>query len=169
MLRRDRLYLFGNCCVGAAVVNVAINGFLGWATFRGLGVAALPTWRIPGIAADLVGTAFGVTFGTCLGMGLQVRRDMRRGKIGHVDVSPAVAGFLARFPYGTLKRSVGLGAISVPVFALPVLAALVAMGIESIDRVPYITLKAALAAVEAAVVTPFIVLAALADVKQLEA
>jgi hypothetical protein len=166
MTRRDRIYLFGNCCVGAAIANVIINGFLGWATFRGLGVLSLPLWRIPGVVADLVGTAFGVTFGTCLGMGFQIRRDLRRDKIGHIDVSPALATFLTRFPVGTLKRSVGLGVVAVPVFALPVVAPLVVLGIVSMDRVPYIVLKSGLAAVEAAIVTPFIVLAALADVRR---
>jgi len=164
--RRDRLYLFGNCCVGAAIANVLINAFLGWATFRSLGVPALPVWRVPGVAADLAGTAFGVTFGTCLGMGLQVRRDMRRGKIGHVDLSPGIATLLARFPLGTLQRSLGLGMVAVPLFALPVIGAIVVLGVGSMGRVPYVTLKSALAAVEAAVVTPFIVLAALADVKR---
>jgi hypothetical protein len=163
---RDRLYLFGNGCVGAAIVNVLINGFLGWATFRSLGVPALALWHIPGIAPDLLGTAFGVTFGTCLGMGWQVRRDMRRGKIGHVDVSPAIARALAYFPQGTLKRSVGLGLASLPLFGLPVIAVLVGLGVVSMERVPYIVLKAAFAGVEAAIATPFMVLASLADVRR---
>jgi hypothetical protein len=167
MLRRDRLYLFGNCCLGAAIANIVINAFLGWATFRGLGVPALPLWRIPGVVADLAGTAFGVTFGTCLGMGWQIRRDLRRGKIGHFGVSSAVASFVARFPHGTLKRSVGLGVVSIPIFALPVVAVLVLLGAESMDRIPYVTLKAGLAAVEAAIVTPFLVVAALADERPL--
>jgi hypothetical protein len=165
--RRDRIYLFVNCTVGAAIVNIAINGFLGWLTFHTLHASALPTWRIPGVAADLAGTAFGVSFGTCLGMGLQVARDMKRGKIGHVDVSPAVAGVLARFPLGTLKRSVSLGVVSI-VFALPVLVVLVALGVESMDRWPYVTLKSLFAAVQAAAVTPLLVLASLADVRRRE-
>lgn len=166
MSPRDRRYLFGQCCVGSAIINVIINGALGWATFRGLGVAALPLWRIPGVAADLSGTAFGVTFGTCVGMAFQVQRDLKLGKIGHVAVSPAVAGLLARFPEGTLKRSVGLGVLSVPIFALPVVAALVALDIGAIERMHYIALKAGLAALEAALVTPLIVLAVLGDVRR---
>jgi hypothetical protein len=163
MLLRDRLYLFGNCCVGAAIANVVINGFLGWASFHGLRGPSLPFWGIPGVAPDLAGTAFGVTFGTCLGMGWQVRRDLRRGKIGHFEISRAVAAFVARFPRGTLRRSVGLGLVAIPLFAFPVVAVLVLLGTTSMGRVPYVALKAGLAAVEAALVTPFLVVAALAD------
>ena len=70
----------------------------------------------------------------------------------NIEASPesAVAGFVARFPHGTLKRSVGLGIVAVPIFALPVVAVLVMLGTGSMGRVPYVALKAGLAAVEAA-------------------
>jgi hypothetical protein len=167
MSRRHRIYLFVECTIGAAVINVGINGFLGWLTFRSLHATSLPTWRIPGVAADLAGTAFGVTFGTCLGMGLQVRRDMKSGKIGHVDVSPAIAAWITRLPHGTLKRSVTLGIVSI-VVSLPVIAALALAGVTAMDEWPYITLKSAMAAVQAAAITPFLVLASLADLKRRE-
>ncbi|HEX3770518.1 MAG TPA: hypothetical protein VHV30_06635 [Polyangiaceae bacterium] len=165
MAPHHRVYLFVECTIGAAVVNIAINGFLGWLTFRTLHTATLPLWRIPGVAADLVGTAFGVTFGTTLGMGLQVARDMKRGKIGHVDLSPRVAAFIARFPHGTFRRSVGLGVASI-VFALPVITVLALLGVDAMGEWPYVTLKSAMAAVQAAAVTPWLVLARLGDVKR---
>jgi hypothetical protein len=112
---RDLRYLLLQCCLGSAIVNAVINGGLGWATTRSL--PSLLLWRVPGVAADIVGTAFGVTFGTCLGMAFQIRRDLKSGKIGPVRVGPGVAVLLARFPYGTLRRSVGLGVLSVPLFA----------------------------------------------------
>ena len=57
-----------------------------------------------------------------------------------------------------------LGGLSVPVFALPIVAALTVLGGGAMDRTPYIVLKAVMSAVEGAIVTPFIVLAVLADV-----
>ena len=169
MLPRDRRYLILTCCIGSAIVNAIINGGLGWGLTHTF--PSLPVWRIPGVAADIAGTAFGVTFGTCLGMALQIRRDMRRGKVGPVEasalsaLSPRVAALVASFPVGLLKRSVGLGIVSV-VFALPVVVALLVLGIGSLDRVPFVALKSSFAALQAAMVTPLIALAALGDVSR---
>jgi hypothetical protein len=164
MTARDRRYLLLTCCLGSAVVNAIINGGLGWGMTHSLPLLHL--WRIPGVVADLAGTAFGVTFGTCLGMAFQIRRDLRLGKVGHVEataLSSGVAGLVARFPVGTFRRSVGLGALSIPIFALPVVVGLLVLGIGSLDRVPFVVLKSGFAALQAAMVTPLIALAALGD------
>ncbi len=163
MSPQQRFYLVWQSCVGAAVVNAALNGAIGWAITRGM--ARLPMWRIPGVAGDLAGTAFGVTFGTCVCMAVQVPWDLGRGKIAPapVPVPAAITALLARFPRGLLSRGIGLGALSVPIFALPVIAVLVACGAGPMAREPYVALKAALSAVEGAIVTPLIVLAALED------
>lgn len=158
----QRLYLIGQSCVGAAVANAIINGAIGWGITRDL--ATFPMWSVPGVAGDLAATAFGVTFGTCICMAVQVPWDFGRGKITPVSVSPGVAALLARFPRRTLYRGLGLGALSVPLFALPVVAALAALGRGALDREPYIVLKAVVSAVQGAIVTPFIVLAVLGDV-----
>ncbi len=158
----QRIYLIGQSCVGAAIVNAIINGAIGWGVTRGM--TTFPMWRSPGIVADLVATAFGVTFGTCVCMAIQVPWDFGRGKITAVSLSPAISTLLARFPRKTFYRGLVLGALSVPVFALPVVVALAVLGGGGMDRMPYIALKAAMSALEGAIVTPFIVLAVLADV-----
>ncbi len=162
MSPRQRFYLIGQSCVGAAIANAVINGAIGWGITRG--GPLFPMWRLPGVAVDLVATAFGVTFGTCVCMAIQVPWDLGRGKITPVSVSPGLAAVLARFPRGVLYRALGLGALSVAVFALPVVAALAALGWGAMEREPYIVLKAALSAFQGAIVTPFLVLAALGDV-----
>ena len=57
-----------------------------------------------------------------------------------------------------------LGIVAVPVFATPVLAVLVLIGVQALERSTFVWLKAGLAAVEAGVVTPLIALAVLSDV-----
>jgi hypothetical protein len=164
MTSRDRRYLLLTCCLGSAVVNAIINGGLGWGMTYSLPLLHL--WHIPGVVADLAGTAFGVTFGTCLGMAFQIRRDLRLGKVGHVEataLSSGVAGLVARFPVGTFRRGVGLGALSIPIFALPVVVSLAVLGIGSLQRWDFVVLKSAFAALQAAMVTPLIALAALGD------
>jgi len=159
----ERRYLIWQSCVGAAIVNALINGGLGWLGTRGM--ASVPLWRIPGVVADLSGTAFGVTFGTCLGTAFQVPRDLDRGRIVPVVMSPGVATLVARFPDRLLKRSFGLGWLSM-LISVPLIAVLVAMGFTALDRLPFIELKAAFAAFMGALVTPFLVLAVLGDLKR---
>jgi len=159
---RQRFYLFGQNGIGAALVNAAINWALGWAMTRHL--ARLPMWGMTSVGTDLLGTAFGVTFGTCLVMALQVRRDLTHGRISPVALSGPLEALVGRFPQGVLRRGLGLGALSVPVFALPVVAALAASGVHAMDRVPFLVLKSSFSAVEGAIVTPLIVLAALSGV-----
>jgi hypothetical protein len=162
MSPRQRFYLVGQNCIGAAFANAAINWGLGWALTRG--VAQLPMWGMKSVAGDLIGTAFGVTFGTSLVMALQVRWDLARGRIAPIALPASLATFVARFPDGALKRGAGLGALSVPLFALPVVAGLVAFGVTALYRQPFLALKAGFSAVEGAIVTPFIVLATLSEV-----
>lgn len=156
-----RFYLLGQSCIGAALANAIINAGLGWAGVRGM--ATFPMWRVPGIAADLAGTAFGVTFGTCLVMAFTVPRDVGRGKIAPFELSPRVASLVARFPRKTFSRALGLGLLSIA-FALPVIAALAGLGTGLMRSSDYVVLKAAFSAVEGAIVTPFIVIGVLADV-----
>jgi hypothetical protein len=159
---RERVYLFGQSCVGAAIANAAINYGLGLAATRGF--ATFPLWRVPGVAADLVGTAFGVTFGTCVFMAIQIPWDLRRGKIAPIASLPTqLSAVVARFPRGTLRRGFSLGLLSVPVFALPVVVALALVGAPGMESARFVGLKASFAALEGAVVTPLLVLAAIAD------
>jgi hypothetical protein len=78
-------------------------------------------------------------------------------------VSTSVASLLGRFPRGALRRGLVLGAISVPLFALPVVALLAAADVSGMARASFIATKVALSAIEGAIVTPLIVLAVLGD------
>jgi hypothetical protein len=162
MSPRQRFYLFGQNCIGAAFANAAINWALGWALTRRL--EALPLWGLVSVAGDLTGTAFGVTFGTSLVVALQVRWDLARGKIAPIPLFGSLAAFVGRLPDGAMRRGLRLGALSMPVFALPVILGLVALGVTAMPRLAFLALKAGFSGVEGAIVTPFIVLATLAEV-----
>jgi hypothetical protein len=158
----QRRYLFVQSAIGAAVVNAALNGAIGWGATHGL--TQFPTWQVPGVAADMLATAFGVSFGTCFGALLQIRLDTARGKITPpTELPPALAGLVRRLPKGLFRRAVALGLVSVPLFAPPVLVALAASGVVALDRGTFVALKAGFSAVEGLIVTPLIVLAALMD------
>jgi hypothetical protein len=161
MTPKQRFYVVARNGLGAAFVNAALNGAIGWALTRGL--SEFPIWRAPGVAVDLVFTAFGITFGTCLALPLQTKRDFQRGLVTLPELTPGVAGLLGRFPSGLFRRAVVLGAVSIPLFAPPVLVALAASGQAVMGRVPFVELKAAFSAIQGGIVTPFIVLAILSD------
>ena len=161
MTPRERFYVIGQNGVGAALVNALLNGFLGWLVVREL--ASFPMWQVPGVAGDLLGTAFGVSFGTGLGAAFAVRKDFEKKKIGLPRIAPALAALIARFPHGTWKRSIWLGFVSVPIFGVPVLLVLAGAGIQAMSPSSFILVKATLAAVQAALVTPLIVLGVLTD------
>jgi hypothetical protein len=157
----QRFYVVVRNGFGAALVNALLNGAIGWGLTRGL--SEFPIWRTPGVAVDLIFTAFGITFGTCLVLPLQTKRDFHRGLVTLPEIAPGVSALIRRFPAGLFRRAVVLGAVSIPVFAPPVLVALAVSGAAAMGRVPFVELKAAFSAIQGGVVTPFIVLAILAD------
>jgi hypothetical protein len=152
----QRRYVFIQCGVGAGIANALINGGLGWLATRT--TPQFPVWSIPGVGPDIVGTAWGVTFGTVLAMAFQVKHDVARGKVNAPILSEGLAAFVSRFPRGWFKQGVFLGCLAVPLFCPPVILALWVSGVGALDRASFIALKAGFAAVEGAIVTPVIVL-----------
>src|SRR5262252_7601312 len=104
MTPEQRRYLFVECSIGAAVINALINGGLGWAATRGL--SEFPMWRVPGVAGDLLATAYGVSFGTCIGAAIQARIDMSRGRItAPATISERLSAIVAAMPRNLLARA----------------------------------------------------------------
>ena len=159
MTPEQRHYLFVQSAIGSAVVNAVINGALGWGATHGL--TEFPLWKLPGAGIDLVATAFGVAFGTCLGAIVQIRIDVARGKISRPALSGSLATWIARAPSGLFARAMWFGVIGAVVFGPPALCGLVASGSDALGRVPFVAVKAGFSAVEGALVTPFILLATL--------
>lgn len=162
--KEERAYVLLQGGIGAAIVNAILNGGIGWLITRGL--TEFPVWRIPGVAFDLVATAFGVSFGTVLAMAVQVRFDVSRGRIKPFSPPSSVSRLVCRFPEGVFRRSVVLGAASVPLFAFPALLGLAASGLSGLERATFVGVKTILAAMEGGIVTPLIVLGALLDLSR---
>jgi hypothetical protein len=157
----QRRYLLVQSGLGAAIVNAVLNGFIGWVIL--VGQTEFSVWTVPGVAVDLVATAFGVAFGTVLAAALGVPRDIKRGKITMPHLSPRFLEFLRRFQPNVLKRSIWLGVMSVLIFTPPVLLLCALAGVQVFERGVFVVVKGGFAAAEAALITPLIVLAALLD------
>ena len=159
-------YVLVNGVLGASIVNALLNGGIGVAITVGL--ATFPVWGVPGAVADLVATAFGVAFGTCLVVPFQVRRDVARGRVAVPEAPGWLSPPLGRLPRGTLARSIALGVVSVPLFCPLAVLPLALLGTVDLSRESFVALKAGFSAVEAALVTPLVLLASLLDARGAE-
>jgi len=159
MARNRRYVLIEHGCTSAAF-NLALNGLIAWLAFHAMPV--VPLWGKLGIAADLVGMAWALPFGTCVAATLQVHRDLRRGRVQAVRLSHIRPATLRRLPRTVVARSVvfGLaGLLTVP----PVLALLVVLGLSDMPLGVFVVWKALLAMGLALLFTPPIVIRALSD------
>jgi hypothetical protein len=160
MAAEPRTFSILQSALVGGLINAAINGALGLALPEG---QRLPLLGLPSLSADIVAMAFGIAFGTGIGVTPLTRRERRAGKL----VAPALTSRMERaledWPSGILRRSLLLGVIGVVLFAPPMLLALWVLGVDSVDRWTFVELKAGWAFVEGALVTPPIAVAALLD------
>ena len=138
--------------VGAALFNFGLNAAIAWLLFRSL--ARVPLWGDSSVAGDTLITAFVLPFLTSLIVSRTVHRQVSGGRIPRLATAdPALASFAKRSPSA---RGALLGAASVVLVAVPVVAALGGSGFEGFALWPFIGFKAAFAACLAALVTPLI-------------
>ena len=161
MLAVHRQFLVAEQCIGAALFNLALNAAIAWGMYRHLDV--VPLWGQESIAGDTVGTCFFLPFFTALIVTRLAAGRVRDGKLPAVERSRDSYPGLARLPIGTLSRAAALGLTCVLVFGSVALLALWALEVGSLSFWPFVGFKAAFAALLAALVTPAIALAALAD------
>jgi hypothetical protein len=141
------------------VINVVLNGAIGWAMFRG--VETIPFWGESSIGADTLGTSFFLPAITCLIVTPLVRGQVRKGKAP--VLTGALAGWLRPFQRPLGWRAVALGLACVPLGGGLAIALLTALGVGALDFVPFLGWKALYSGVLAAAVAAVIALLALAD------
>ena len=151
-------YLVVEQGVGAAIFNLVLNAAIAWATFRGL--ATVPLWGQQSVGGDTLGTAFVLPFLTTLIASRIVRGHVRSGRV------PALAWGASpwrRLPSGLVGRGAVLGVAGIVAIGLPTALALGAAGVSSMTFGGFVAFKALFAGGLAAVVTPLVARAALAD------
>ena len=138
--------------VGSAVFNFFLNAAIAWLLFRT--ATHVPLWGQSSVAGDTLITAFLLPFLTCLVVSRLVSRQVTLGHVARVGAAELRSTFWPdRSPAG---RGALLGAASVALVAVPVVAALSVSGFEGFALWPFIGFKAVFAACLAAVVTPLI-------------
>jgi hypothetical protein len=147
--------------LGGFVLNLPLNGAAAWLGFPP--VARLPLWaRANCVAFDTFGTSFFLPLVTCLVLTPLARRSLRSGALDPLPRTSLPA--LVRFwPESMAGRGALVGLMSIVTVALPALALLGALGVESMNRGESTLYKALYTGLLGAIVTPLFGLRALAD------
>ena len=155
----QRGYLWVGQVMVPALINLVLNGLIGWAMFRG--VSELPRLGNPSIVGDTLGTCFFLPAITCLIVTPIVRAHVKKGTAQ--PLVGALPGWLAWFQRRLVLRAIALGLATVAVAGSVVAAALALLGIEALAFTPFLIFKAVFAGLLGGLVTPLIALLALAD------
>ena len=140
--------------VGSALFNLALNGLIAWALFRGL--ERVPLWGQQSIAGDTVGTCFFLPFFTTLIVTPLLRGRMRSGQVNPLASTGRLSALLDRLPRRSLARAAVLGVLCAVCVAPPVIWALDRLAVTDLGLWPFVVFKATFAAALAALFTPLI-------------
>ncbi len=145
----------------SVVFNTIISGVFAWGIFHG--TAVIPRWGAKGIVVDLIPTVFMITLVMTIVLTLITRGRVKKGKLpaptwGKSDLR--INGWL---PRNVVLRAV-LQAATATLILVPLSALiLVAAGVESMGFTVFFIFKLFYGAIIAVLITPLIILRALAD------
>jgi hypothetical protein len=157
-----RRYLLIEQGVGAAIINLLLNGAIAWFMTRSL--ERVPLWGTDvSIAGDTIGTTFLLPFFTCLIVTRLARGQVASGRLPAVAWRREGHPAMRRLPARTLPRALVLGLATLIAVAPVAVWALTAFEVNDLGVWRFITFKALFGAVLAAVITPIVALGALGD------
>lgn len=161
---RQRTFLLVEQTIVPALFNVLLHVGLGYLTFpRGLEVAM---WGASSLAADTLGTLFLLPAITCLVVTPAVRRAALAGKVERLPASALRRPALRALPRSTWGRALAIGAAAVVVLAPPLVVVATLSAAESLSFFAALVVKAGLAGLLSAAVTPLLAAYALASTQQ---
>jgi hypothetical protein len=157
----QRTFIVNEQTIAPAVFNLLLNAGLGWLVFRKL--ERVPLWGDPSLGGDIVGTMFLLPLLTCLIVTPLVKRAARTGKVAWLSFAPAEHPILRLFPRSIWLRSLLLGFASLLLCGVPLIGLLSLLGVESWSVGVTVIAKGLYAALDAALVTPYVAMYALAS------
>ncbi len=152
----QRRFLFLDNGVGPFVANLLINGVIAWLLFRN--ATQVPLWGQSSIAGDTIATSFLLPAITCL-----IVTPIARGRVRSGQLPPVVDAFWRWIPRNMAWRAVLVGLICLLALTPLTLLAFGALGIGELTPWHFIYFKAIFAAIEGALVTPFLALWAISE------
>jgi hypothetical protein len=152
----QRRFLLLDNGVGPFIANLLINGVIAWLLYRN--ATHVPLWGQSSIAGDTIATAFLLPAITCL-----IVTPLARGRVRTGRLEAASDASWRWIPRNMLWRAVLIGLICL--IALTPLTLLVfgALGVGELTPWHFVYYKATFAAIEGAMVTPFLALWAISE------
>lgn len=145
----------------SVVANTAVSGIFAWGLFHG--VESIPLWGAQGIVVDLVPTVFMITLVLTIALTLITRGRLRKGKLPLPAWRRSDLGVIGRLPACIALRAPVL-ALCMTLALVPLSALLLVLaGVDSMRFTNFFLFKLAYGAAFALLVTPIILLRALAD------
>jgi cytochrome P450 len=141
-----------------AVINFLLNGFVAWLIYGSSVIIPLPT-----LSVDTLLTCFLIPFLTCLIVAPIMRQLVRQGDMAAVAWQRADTVWLRWLPQGKWARALAIGLVSAVLGTLLISGFLRLLSLEGLPGSTFVWFKAGYTAVLAAIVTPLLALAALAD------
>lgn len=140
------------------VLNAAVSALFVWIVFRGQDV--IPLWGAQGLVVDLIPTCFAITLMSTIAMTLLTRVRLKRNRVERVSTTTGIARFLPRaLPLRAFAFALAVTVIAVPLSA----AALALVGFDGRAYNTVLAFKIAYGAVLAVLISPPILVRALAD------
>ena len=158
----QRQFIIRDFVTTPLIVNLLLNGFIGWFTFGGR--SNMPFLGADGVAMDVLLTAFILTFVTCLIVAPIMWQLVAQGDQATVVWRRSEIAWLRWLPAGKWMRALVVSIAATGIVALLILGLLPAVGITMLSGAGAILLKVVVAIAVAATVTPFLALASWADV-----
>jgi hypothetical protein len=166
MLGPHRRWIVINAILVSAAINLVLNAAIAWVSV--LGQRAVPLWSVPllggqSTVVDTVCTLFVLPLTTCLMCTSSVWQELRSGRLTPLRKSTCFWSVIAHLPARRLRRGVVLGALSVLVFAPPVVLLMTALDVGDLSIEGFMIYKVSFAVVLGAMVTPLIAARAMTD------
>jgi hypothetical protein len=152
----QRRFLLLDNGVGPFVANLLINGVIAWLLFRN--ATHVPLWGQSSIAGDTIATSFLLPAITCL-----IVTPLARGRVRSGRLPAAMDASRRWIPQNMVWRAIFIGIIGLIAFTPLTLLLLNALGIGVLTPWHFVYFKATFAAIEGALVTPFLALWAISE------
>jgi hypothetical protein len=152
----QRRFLLLDNGVGPLVANLLINGVIAWMLYRN--ATRVPLWGQSSIAGDTIATAFLLPAITCL-----IVTPLARGRVRTGRLAAASDASWRWIPRNMLWRALLIGLVCLIALTPPTLLVFGAFGIGELTPWHFVYYKASFAAIEGAVVTPFLALWAISE------
>jgi cytochrome P450 len=160
--KEQRKYLMTWLVISPAMINFLANGGVAWLLSR-LGVNF---WAEESLAVDTLLTLFLVSFLTALIVRPIIHQVVRQGDLSAVSWSRRDVIWLRWLPAGKWTRAVVVGLVAAILGGAIILGLGQLLGIGTLSATTAIIFKATYTALLAAIITPILALAALADFSQ---